>query len=519
MEQKKSSNFMATLIKLPFRILFSRFTFALLALLIQFIVIYYVAVFFQKYLLWLFGGTFIFGLLLTVHILNEPVNPAFQLSWIILILVFPALGIFVYLFVRLQVGVHALCKHFERTHEAVSAYQVQDLHIRNKLLEIDPLVYNYATYMGRLGYPVYQHTKATYFPLGDDMYKKLLEDLENAHDYIFLEFFIIARGKMWDSILDILKRKVKEGVEVYLLYDGTCSFVLLPADYPKELESYGIHARIFNPVIPVVSTQYNNRDHRKIVVIDGKVGYTGGANLADEYINELVRFGHWKDTAIRLEGEAVRSLVLLFLENYAYKIEARDIERYLKEIPTKRNSSFVIPFGDNPFDEFNVGEVSYFHVLHTAKKYVHIMTPYLILDHDMLQNLCDTALSGVDVKIIMPGIPDKRLVWYLGKSFYEPLMNAGVKIYEYTPGFVHSKMFVSDDEKAIIGTINLDYRSLYLHFEDAVYLYQDESILKMEQDYQATLQQCRLVTRKDLKKMSFIQKAIGKVERVIAPLL
>ncbi len=517
--KEKKSNFLATVVKLPFKIVFSRVTFAILALLVQFLIIYFVAKFFGKYLLWLFGGTAAFGVILTIYILNQPENPSFQLSWIILILIFPALGVFLYLFVKCQIGVHALRKHFDRTHEGVSAYQVQDEKIQKKLEMADPLVFHYATYLNQLGYPVYQHTKTTYFPLGDDMFPILLRDLENATDYIFLEYFIIAKGKMWNAILDILKRKAKEGVEVHLLYDGTCSFTLLPSDYPKELESYGIHARIFNPVIPVVSTQYNNRDHRKIVVIDGKVGYTGGVNLADEYINKLDRFGHWKDTAIRIEGEAVRSLVLLFLENYEYHIEPRNVKRYLNGIVSKRSQSFVIPFGDNPFDRYQVGEVSYFHLLQTAKKYVHIMTPYLILDHEMLQMLCNTALSGVEVKIIMPGIPDKRWIWYLGRTFYEPLLDAGVQIYEYCPGFVHGKMFLSDDEKAVIGTINLDFRSLYLHFEDAIFLYQDESIFQMEKDYEETLQQCRRITKQDVKKIPVMQKLIGKIERIIAPLL
>lgn len=516
------NNLLATLFKLPFQILFSRFTLAFLALLVQVVFLVLCVIFFDKYLIWIFGGSAILGLLITVYLLNTPsLDPAFNISWIILILVFPTVGVYVYLFVKLQIGVQALGKRYQFIRQDELKYMKQDKKVLSNITKVNASVSNYVAYMNHVGgYPLYQNSHVSYYPFGEDLFPHLLEDLRKAKDYIFLEYFIIAKGFMWNSILDILKEKVKEGVEVYLLYDGTCSFVLLPSDYPKELKQFGIHVKIFNPVIPIISTQYNNRDHRKIAVIDGEIAYTGGINLADEYINKIERFGIWKDNGIRIKGEAVRSFVILFLENWnAQGKQLLVYERFIKSMKTRSNSSFVLPFGDNPFDQDLTGEMSYLHVLQTSKKYVHIITPYLVLDHAMLKQLCNTALRNVDVKIIMPGIKDKPFIYYLGRTYYKELLEHGVKIYEYTPGFTHAKMFVSDDEKAVIGTINLDFRSLYLHFENGVFLYQDDTILKMEEDFSETLRQCEEVTLENLNRYPLWKTLIGKVLRVFAPLL
>jgi len=519
--KQQQSSLVTWLFSLPFRILFSRFTLAILALTIQVAIIYFGAVFFSKYMLWLFGGATILGLILVIYIINQSDNPSFQISWIILILVFPALGVFIYLFVKLQIGVYSISKRYEKINQEMAFYQPQDETTLHVLENKDPLVANYVKYMNHVSkYAIYQNTTSTYFPLGEEAFLKLLEDLRNAKEYIFLEFFIVAKGVMWNAVLEILKQKVKEGVIVRMLYDGTCSFTLLPHDYPLYLEDYGILCKVFNPVVPVISTQYNNRDHRKIVVIDGKIAYTGGVNLADEYINHIERFGHWKDNMIRLEGEAVRGFVLMFLENW--QINEKEETEYQSFLPVTSqitSSSFVLPFGDNPFDKFQVGEVTYFHILQTAKKYVHIMTPYLILDHEMLNTIRNVALSGVEVILLLPHIADKKAVYYMAHTYYKDLLKAGVKIYEYTPGFVHAKMFVSDDEKAVIGSVNLDFRSLYLNFEDAVYMYQDPTILKMEEDFQNTLSMSQEITWEVEKEFSLRKKFIGRVLRVFAPLI
>ncbi len=327
---------------------------------------------------------------------------------------------------------------------------------------------------------------------------------------------------MWGSILKVLKEKAAQGLDVRFMYDGMCSISLLPYNYPKMIEKYGIRCKMFSPIRPVLTTAQNNRDHRKICVIDGKVGFTGGINLGDEYINRQERFGYWKDTAVMLEGDAVQSLTMLFLQ--MWNVTERKPEHYGRYLTKpagklRRELGFVMPYGDSPFDHEDVGEEVYCHILNHAKKYVHIMTPYLILDSQMMDALCRAAKSGIDVKIIMPGIPDKKYAFALAKTYYKELIKAGVKIYEFTPGFVHAKIFVSDNDTATIGTINLDYRSLYLHFECGVFLYNNPVVWDVEQDFQNTLKQCRRICVADLKKISLGMSIMGRSLRMIAPLM
>ena len=326
---------------------------------------------------------------------------------------------------------------------------------------------------------------------------------------------------MWGRILDILIKKAKEGVDVRVMYDGMCEISTLPADYWKLLEAQGIHAKTFSPIIPVISSHYNYRDHRKILVIDGKVAFNGGVNLADEYINEKERFGHWKDTAVMLEGDAVKSFTLMFLQMWYIATSEADYETWLS-VPCdapEDASGYVMPYCDSPLDEYKAGESVYIDVLYRATEYVHIMTPYLILDGELLNALTFAAQRGVDVKIIMPGIPDKKVAYSLAKTHYKALYDAGVKIYEYIPGFVHAKVFVSDDTKAIVGTINLDYRSLYHHFECATYMYKTECIAAIEKDFRKTLASCREVTGETIKNEKFSYKAIGVLAKMISPLM
>ena len=292
-----------------------------------------------------------------------------------------------------------------------------------------------------------------------------------------MEFFIIAEGKMWGEILRILEQKVREGVEVRVLYDGMIEFSTLSFDYTQRLEKIGIKAKAFSPISPFISTYYNYRDHRKIIVIDGKVGFTGGVNLADEYINKINRFGHWKDSALMLEGEAVDSFLVLFLQMWSITERQMVVKPYLAKHDKKRKANgYVIPYGYSPLDTDKIGENVYIDILNHAREYVYIMTPYLILDSEMEHALCFAAERGVDVQIIMPGIPDKKIPYMLAKTYFSKLMCSGVKIYLYTPGFVHAKVFISDDSKAVVGTINLDYRSLYHHFECATYMYKVDAI-------------------------------------------
>ena len=326
---------------------------------------------------------------------------------------------------------------------------------------------------------------------------------------------------MWGNILDILARKAKEGVEVRLLYDGSCEFALLPRSYPKMLEELGIKCRVFAPVSPFVSTHYNYRDHRKILVIDGNCAFTGGINLADEYINRGSRFGHWKDCAIMLRGEAVKNFTLMFLQMWNMSDKTTELGDYLNypaNLPADA-SGYVMPYGDSPLDAEHVGKQVYVDILNRAERYVHIMSPYLILDAETENALKFAAKRGVDVALILPGIPDKKLPYALAKGHYKSLLSAGVKIYEYSPGFVHSKLFVSDDIKAVVGTINLDYRSFSHHFECAAYMHSTGCINDIEADFESTLKLCRRVSMETVKKEKLSLKLLGILMKVVAPLM
>jgi cardiolipin synthase len=357
------------------------------------------------------------------------------------------------------------------------------------------------------------------------MFEAMKREIAEAKRFIFLEFFIIERGEMWDSILELLESKSREGVEVRIMYDGMGSFTVLPYNYIKVLQEKGLKAKVFSPIKPVISSYQNNRDHRKILVIDGHTAFTGGINLADEYINRKVRFGHWKDTGIMLKGDAVTSFTMMFLQMWnisekepeKYDIYLRDPEYFY---PLELNmDGFVIPYGDSPLDKESVGEEVYLDIINNARYYVHIMTPYLILDYEMVKALTFAAKRGVDVSIILPHIPDKKYAFLLAKSHYGELIRAGVKIWEYTPGFMHAKVFTSDDTKAAVGTINLDFRSLYLHFECGTYLYRNEVIRDVERDYQETLSLCRRISLEDIPNDPWYERFAGRALRLFAPLM
>lgn len=335
-----------------------------------------------------------------------------------------------------------------------------------------------------------------------------------------MEYFIVDEGLMWGKVLEILARKAKEGVDVRVMYDGSCEFALLPRDYPRRLKALGIKCKVFAPVSPFVSTHYNYRDHRKILVIDGHTAFNGGVNLADEYINEKKKFGHWKDVAVMVKGEAVKSFTLMFLQMWGITEKEDETVRFLSypALPQEAKG-FVIPYGDCPLDNDKLGERVYMDILNRAVQYVHIMTPYLILDGEMETALKFAAEKGVEVALLLPGIPDKVIPYALAKTHYASLIASGVKIYEYTLGFVHAKAFVSDAREAVVGTINLDYRSLYHHFECAAYLYNTDCIAKIEEDFQACLAQSRLVDMERVRHEKWTVKLIGRVMKAVAPLL
>ena len=350
----------------------------------------------------------------------------------------------------------------------------------------------------------------------------MLSDLEAAEKFIFMEYFIIEEGLFWDSILEILKRKAASGVCVRVLYDDIGCMSTLPGNYAKKLKAFGIEASPFSRLRGNADSEFNNRSHRKILVIDGKIGYTGGINIADEYINKVQRFGHWKDTAIRLEGQAVYELTRLFLSDYGLNVKKLPEDKYTlyPEISDIENDGYYIPFGDgpNPIYDRRVGKSVIQNMLNNSTKYMYMTTPYLIIDNDLCQSIENAALRGVDVRIIVPHIPDKKLVFEMTKSFYHRLINAGVRIYEYTPGFIHAKSYLSDGSAAMIGTINLDYRSLVHHFENGVYVYGGSIIKDIERDIVETIGKSEEITKTKLK-TGIINRFIRALVRVFAPML
>lgn len=501
---------------------FSRTGLIFLLLFINFGILFGVFHWFYGLLPHFYGLSILFTICVVMYLINNTMDSTVKVTWLILIMLMPILGALLLLYTRTEIGHRAVKERLNQLTKETKTSIVQKEETVQSLQKESPETAALAHYIGRTGcFPVFDQTEVTYFPLGEDKFAELLIQLEKAEHFIFLEYFIIDEGYMWGKVLDILARKAKEGVEVRVMYDGTCEFSLLPHDYPKRLSALGISCKMFSPIQPFVSTHYNYRDHRKILVIDGHTAFTGGVNLADEYINRVQRFGHWKDTAIMLKGEAVKSFTLMFLQMWNMDVKKPEIDKYLQEIeiPQVKTEGYVIPYGDCPLDQDKVGERVYMDILNHSEKYVHIMTPYLILDDELKTALKFAAERGIDVKLILPGIPDKKIPYALAKTQYVTLLNSGVKIYEYTPGFVHAKVFVSDDCKAVVGTINMDYRSLYHHFECATYMYKSDCIPAIERDFQDTLSKCRQISMETVKAEKWTTKLVGCVMKVMAPLL
>ena len=505
------------------KVIFSR-AFVLVALLLIQLVAFVLAITYLKdYASFVYGSFLLIELFSIIYIINSDSDPDFKTTWILLILVLPIFGAVFYVFVKTQLGTRVLKKRLKDVEKRTMPYMQQNEEVLENLRVSKPANANLATYMNnQLAFPVYQNTNVKYFSSGEEKFEEMKKQLREAKKFIFLEYFIVEKGKMWGEILNILKDKVWEGVEVRFMYDGMCSINQMPHGYEKEMKRAGIKCKLFNPVTPILSSAQNNRDHRKICVVDGKVAFTGGINLADEYINEKERFGHWKDTAVMLEGEAVQSFTMMFLQ--MWNVNERRQESFAKYLSKrndvlKRELGYVMPYADSPYDNEDIGKRVYIHILNHAKKYVHIMTPYFILDNETLDAICHAAKCGIEVNVIMPHIPDKWYAFVLAKTYYKKVMDAGVKIFEYIPGFVHAKVFVSDGDTATVGTVNLDYRSLYHHFECGAFIYNNTVVWDVEKDFQNTLEKCKLVTYEDLKNRSVLEKVAGSVLKLIAPLM
>jgi len=476
----------------------------------------------DNYFVYFYAGSVLLSLLITLGIINSKSNPAYKIAWLIPILLFPVFGGLIYLLF----GSDRTGRYLRKKLQGIGTEMdnvIGEAHRRSGAEQLPPDAANQSRYISHCAYcPPYQNTTTEYLPLGEVKFERMVEELKKAKHYIFLEYFIIQEGKMWNTILDILRQKAAEGVDVRVIYDDMGCIMILPTGYDKTLEQMGIKCRIFNPFVPILSSRFNTRDHRKICVIDGNVGFTGGINLADEYINAYEKHGHWKDTSILLKGEAVFNLTVMFLSMWDYldgTTGKTDYSRYYPTVWDENAKGYVQPFADNPLDDEAVGETVYLNLINKAKRYVYITTPYLILSSEMFTALTSAAKCGVDVRIITPHVPDKWYVHAVSRSHYQPLIEAGVKIYEYTPGFIHAKTFVVDDDYAVVGTINLDYRSLYLHFECAVWMYQTPSVAQVRDDFFKTQQISQEITLEECRSLSFPRRLGRSVLRVFAPLM
>ncbi len=464
----------------------------------------------------------ILSLLVVFYIVATPANPNIKIAWIVPIFLFPLFGGIMYVLFGHVKMPRRFLKNMEKMEVLCGEIPIQSKEIMDQLKVKDKGVANQCQYLCDYAKaPVWENTKTDYYKIGEDYWEALKKDLEAAEHFIFMEYFIVEEGIMWNEIHEILKQKAAMGVEVRFLYDDFGSLMVLPGKYYKRLCKEGIQSRSFNPLVPFLSIILNNRDHRKITVIDGKVAYTGGINLADEYINKAERFGHWKDTGVRLEGDAVWSFTRMFLEMWNIsKFTDIEILKYKYEFPKDSfQNGYVQPYGDVPLDKEVVGENVYLNIINSAREYVYIYTPYLIVDNETITCLTLAAKRGIDVRIVTPGIPDKKTVYWLTQSHYQVLIEAGVKIFQYSPGFLHAKCFLSDDKVAVVGTINMDYRSLYHHFECGVFLYDTNVNPVLKKDMEEVLSVSEEITIEWCKTKFVRIKLLGPVIKLFAPLM
>lgn len=476
-----------------------RLLFVGISVLIQIIWIIILFIRLNEYSTWISLASSILAFVVVLQIYGKPMNAAFKMPWIMLILVFPVMGLCFY-FLMGRTGVtRKKRKHYEEIDVELDKLLIQNEQVAEKLREQDIAIANQASYICTYGrYPIYQNTDVVFYAKAADGLEAQKEELRKAQKFIFMEYHAIEDAEAFGGILQILKEKAGQGVDVRIFYDDIGSIGFINTDFIKRMEAAGIKCRVFNPIIPIFTIFMNHRDHRKITVVDGQVGFTGGYNLANEYFGLTHPYGEWKDTGVKLTGDAVRSLTAMFLEMWnAVRKSDEDYAVFFPEITYQaKEKCFVQPYADSPLDKERVGENVYLNIIKNAKHYVYFVTPYLIISDEMSRELGLAAKRGVDVRIITPGIPDKKVVYQLTRSYYAGLASNGVRIFEYTPGFCHAKQCVCDDEVATVGTINLDYRSLYLHFENGAFLYQCEAVRKIREDFEQMYEVAKEVTDK-----------------------
>lgn len=502
-----------------FSFLFNRLTISAFLVLLQFFGLLWILTELQGRMLHVYQALQILSIVIVIWLIRKPDNPAYKMPWIIIILIFAPFGTFFYLlwgntpFNRARL-VKIKPLHIDRFEQFCAS------DTRSLCTSLPRFRRNCEYLQNIADMPAWKNTSSEFFPLGEYMFHSMLIELKKAKRFIFMEYFIIEPGIMWDSILEILKEKAAAGVEVRVMYDDVGCISTLPMGYHKKLEAVGIQVVRFNRFLPTLNTYLNYRDHRKICVIDGNVGYTGGINLADEYINEKERFGHWKDSAVKLTGTGVINLTALFLQLWDFSIgtETHNIAQYAPTVLAP-SDGYVQAFADSPLDNFNVSEIVFMNIISTATRSVYITTPYLTLDNEMITALCTAAQSGIDVRIVTPGIPDKKTVYAVTRSYYRQLIAAGVRIYEYTPGFLHEKMIVADHDIAVVGTINMDFRSFYLHFECGTVFYRSSMVDKVRSDILETIGKSQEIDKQWLDHYPWIKSIGASLLSLFAPLL
>ncbi len=513
---------MNTLKKLA-SLLFHRTALVALLLVAQVAVLIVMTVGFSNYFLYFYWFFVLLSILAVLWIVSNRSDPGYKIAWIIPILIFPVFGGLLYLLL----GGNRLPPRIRSRLSVMGRRMWTTLSPDFKATALAPIgedAVNQARYLERYANcPLYQNTITEYFPLGDDTFPRMLEELRKAQRYIFLEYFIIDEGEMWSEILGILEEKAAQGLDVRVLYDDVGCLYTLPAKYHQELERRGIRCCAFNRFVPVMSIHLNNRDHRKLCIIDGSAAFTGGINLADEYINRAQRYGHWKDSAILVRGEAAWSMVIMFLTMWEYvRGESEGFDSFRpRSLPEEVYGAqgWVLPYTDSPLDGEPVGETVYINLISKARRYVYITTPYLIISHTVNVALCSAAKSGVEVCIITPHVPDKRIIFEVTRAHYEPLLEAGVRIFEYTPGFMHAKNFAVDDLFATVGTVNMDYRSMFLHFENGVWLCGQDTVIDVRNDFQETREKSVEISLEDCRRQPLLRRLLRSILRLFAPMM
>ena len=488
---------------------------------IEFLLLYNVFHYFQSKAPWIEEALNLASAVIILLLVTRSKHLSSDMLWILLIVLMPVFGTAMYLFLSGNLFISGTFRSIQESTLDARKYFKQDPEVLEEMCNENPELKGQFRYLAESSKaPFYRNEGFEYYPSGEAGFPRMLEELRKAEKFIFLEYFIVEEGEMWFSILDILEEKAAQGVDVRVMYDDLGSIGTLPPSYVHELEKKGIKAITFNRINPILNIIMNHRDHRKIMVIDGKVAFSGGINLADEYINQKERFGYWKDNVMMVKGEAVWSYTVLFLTNWnALRKEDTDYTKFKAEFkPVKKHDGYVSAYGETPFDDDLTSQNVYLNIINQANDYVYIATPYLIVDTEMLNALILAAKRGVDVRIITPGIPDKKIVWFITRSFYSQLVEGGVKIYEYTPGFIHSKVFVSDDVTATVGTINLDYRSLYLHFENGTYLYGSKKVLEVKDDMVKTIEESHRMEKKECDQ-GVVWTLVVSIIRLFAPLM